>query len=152
MVVIQLHGRTRGRGLYFRFSFFYRRRFWLSQFLFPRNLRLPVRVPTGFLSEGMMQSKIDRSLQNLQQFNQFLFLFFSQNLLSTRGFRHLHRGGNRRRTGETCCGHLLCEQVLFVRFYNNPATVIRSMQFHYCTVSNPGTGADDAFVLKRRGV
>ena len=23
------------------------------------------------------------------------------------------------------------------------------MQFHYCTDSNPGTGADDAFVLKR---
>ena len=43
----------------------------------------------------------------------------------------------------------MCEQVLFVRFYNNPAPVIRSMQFHYCTVSNPGTGADDAFVLKR---
>ena len=42
-----------------------------------------------------------------------------------------------------------CEQVLFVRFYNNPALFIRSMQFHYCTVSNPGTGADDAFVLKR---
>ena len=35
------------------------------------------------------------------------------------------------------------------KFYNNPAPVIRSMQFHYCTVSNPGTGADDAFVLKR---
>ena len=33
-------------------------------------------------------------------------------------------------------------------FYSNPAPV-RSMQFHYCTVSNPGTGADDAFVLKR---
>ena len=44
---------------------------------------------------------------------------------------------------------LLCEQVLFVRFYNNPAPVIRFMQFHYCTVSNPGTAADDAFVLKR---
>ena len=41
------------------------------------------------------------------------------------------------------------QQVLFVRFYNNPAPVIRFMQFHYCTVSNPGTGADDAFVLKR---
>ena len=41
------------------------------------------------------------------------------------------------------------EQVLFVHvFYNNPAPVIRSMR-HYCTVSNPGTGADDAFVLKR---
>ena len=43
----------------------------------------------------------------------------------------------------------MCEQVLFARFYNYPATVIRSMQFRYCTVSNPGTGADDAFVLKR---
>ena len=35
-----------------------------------------------------------------------------------------------------------------IRFNGNPAPVIRSMQFHYCTVSNPGTGADDAFVLK----
>ena len=42
-----------------------------------------------------------------------------------------------------------CEQMLFVYVYGNPAPVIRSMQFHYCTVSNPGTGADDAFVLKR---
>ena len=42
-----------------------------------------------------------------------------------------------------------CEQVLFVRFYSNPAPVIRFMQFHYCAVSNPGTGADDAFVSKR---
>ena len=24
------------------------------------------------------------------------------------------------------------------------------MQFHYCTVSNPGTGADDAFVSHSR--
>ena len=46
----------------------------------------------------------------------------------------------------------LCEQVLFVRFYNNPAPVNGSTQFHYCTVSNPGTGADDAFVLLKRGV
>ena len=38
---------------------------------------------------------------------------------------------------------------LCTRFYNNPAPVIRSTQFHYCTVSNPGTGADDACVLKR---
>ena len=30
-----------------------------------------------------------------------------------------------------------CEQVLFVRFNGNPAPVIRSMQFHYCIVSNP---------------
>ena len=36
-----------------------------------------------------------------------------------------------------------------IRFNGNPAPVIRFMQFHYCTVSNPGTGADDAFVLKR---
>ena len=42
-----------------------------------------------------------------------------------------------------------CEQVLFVHFYNNPAPVNGSMQFHYCTVSNPRTGANDAFVLKR---
>ena len=26
-------------------------------------------------------------------------------------------------------------------FYNNPAPVIRSTQFHYCTVSNPGSAA-----------
>ena len=43
----------------------------------------------------------------------------------------------------------MCEQVLFVRFYNNPAPLNGSMQFHYCTDSNLGTGADDAFVLKR---
>ena len=34
-------------------------------------------------------------------------------------------------------------------FYNNPAPLNGSMQFHYCTDINPGTGADDAFVLKR---
>ena len=34
------------------------------------------------------------------------------------------------------------------KFYNNPAPVIRSMQFHYCTVSNPGTGADDALFFE----
>ena len=28
-------------------------------------------------------------------------------------------------------------------FNGNPAPVIRFMQFHYCTVRNPGTGADD---------
>ena len=39
---------------------------------------------------------------------------------------------------------LKCEQVLFViRFYNNPAPLNGSAQFHYCTDSNPGTGADD---------
>jgi len=44
----------------------------------------------------------------------------------------------------------MCEQVLFVYFfYNNPAPLNGSTQFHYCTDSNPGTGADDAFVLKR---
>ena len=34
-------------------------------------------------------------------------------------------------------------------FYNNPAPLNGSTQFHHCTDSNPGTGADDAFVLKR---
>ena len=29
---------------------------------------------------------------------------------------------------------LVCEQVLFVRFYNNPAPLNGSMQFHYCTL------------------
>ena len=46
-----------------------------------------------------------------------------------------------------------CEQVLFVYI----STIIPPhltdqcgpMQFHYCTDSNPGTGADNAFVLKR---
>ena len=28
----------------------------------------------------------------------------------------------------------MCEQVLFVRFYNNPALLNGSMQFHYCTL------------------
>ena len=41
---------------------------------------------------------------------------------------------------------------LCIRFYNNPAPVNKSMQFHYCTVSNPGTGADDAFVFEARRV
>ena len=36
----------------------------------------------------------------------------------------------------------------FIYVYNNPAPVIRAMQFHYCTVSNPGTGADDAFFFE----
>ena len=39
-------------------------------------------------------------------------------------------------------------RALCIRLYNNPAPVMRSIQFHYCTVSNPGTGADDAFVLR----
>ena len=30
--------------------------------------------------------------------------------------------------------HSSCEQVLFVRFYNNPAPLNGSMQFHYCTL------------------
>ena len=38
---------------------------------------------------------------------------------------------------------------LCTRVNGNPAPVIRFMQFHYCIASNPGTGADDAFVLKR---
>ena len=53
-----------------------------------------------------------------------------------------------KRTGATLKKRFyICEQVLFVRFNGNPAPVFRSMQFHYCTVSNPGIGADDAFVL-----
>jgi len=44
---------------------------------------------------------------------------------------------------------LLWASALCIRFYNNPAPVNRSTQFHYCTESNPGTRADDAFVLKR---
>ena len=38
---------------------------------------------------------------------------------------------------------------LCICFYINPALLNGSTQFHYCTDSNPGTGADDAFVLKR---
>ena len=37
----------------------------------------------------------------------------------------------------------ICEQVLFLCVNGNPAPVIRFTQFHYCTVSNPGTGADE---------
>ena len=33
------------------------------------------------------------------------------------------------------CDNYICEQVLFVRFYSNPAPVNRSTQFHYCTVT-----------------
>ena len=55
----------------------------------------------------------------------------------------------KKRTGATLKKRFyICEQVLFVRFNGNPAPVFRSMQFHYCTVSNPGIGADDAFVSK----
>ena len=38
---------------------------------------------------------------------------------------------------------------LCICFYINPAPLNGSTQFHYCTDSNPGTAADDAFVLKR---
>ena len=38
---------------------------------------------------------------------------------------------------------------LCICFYINPALLNGSTQFHYCTDSNPGTGADDTFVLKR---
>ena len=38
---------------------------------------------------------------------------------------------------------------LCICFYINPALLNGSTQFHYCTDSNPGTGADVAFVLKR---
>ena len=37
---------------------------------------------------------------------------------------------------------------LCICFCINPAPLNGSTQFHYCTDSNPGTGADDAFVLK----
>ena len=56
---------------------------------------------------------------------------------------------NDNRVKSVCTNIYRCEQMLFVRFDNNPSPVIRSTQFQYCTVSNPGTGADDAFVLKR---
>ena len=55
-----------------------------------------------------------------------------------------------KRTGATLKKRFyICEQVLFVRFNGNPVPVFRAMQFHYCTVSNPGIGGDDAFVSKR---
>ena len=38
---------------------------------------------------------------------------------------------------------------LCICFYINLALLNGSTQFHYCTISNPGTGADDTFVLKR---
>ena len=41
---------------------------------------------------------------------------------------------------------------LCIRFNSNPAPGIRSMQFHYCTVSNLGTRADDAFCFEARCV
>ena len=45
--------------------------------------------------------------------------------------------------------NIMWASALCIHFYNNPALFNRSMQFHYCTISNLGTGADDAFVLKR---
>ena len=80
----------------------------------------------------------------------FVCLFLEPGVYSTDHTSRLaDRLGERRKARKTLLCLFMCEQVLFVRFYNNPAPVIRSMQFHYCTVSNPGTGADDAFVLKR---
>ena len=43
---------------------------------------------------------------------------------------------------------LLWASALYTRFNGNPAPVIRLMQFHYSTVSNPGTGADNTVFLK----
>ena len=42
-----------------------------------------------------------------------------------------------------------CEQVLFVRFYNNPAPLNGSMQFHYCTLVTREPEQTTLFVLKR---
>ena len=33
-------------------------------------------------------------------------------------------------------------------FNCNPARIIRSVKFHYCAISNTGTGADDAFCTR----
>ena len=51
----------------------------------------------------------------------------------------------------------ICEQVLFVRFYNNPAPVVRSTQFHYCTIKvleqsflDPEYSFDEYFQLGSR--
>ena len=41
---------------------------------------------------------------------------------------------------------------LCICFYINPALLNGSTQFHYCTDSNPGTGADDAAFVLKRGV
>ena len=43
----------------------------------------------------------------------------------------------------------ICEQVLFVRFYNNPAPLNGSMQFHYCTLVTREPEQTMLFVLKR---
>ena len=47
-----------------------------------------------------------------------------------------------------CLTQLYVSKCSLYTFYSNPAPVIRAMQFHYCTVSNPGTGADDAFCFE----
>ena len=49
----------------------------------------------------------------------------------------------------TTCAVMDLFLYIYIRFYNNLAPLNGSMQFHYCTDSNPGTRADDAFVLKR---
>ena len=44
----------------------------------------------------------------------------------------------------------ICEQVLFVYVSTLiPPCLTDQCNFIYCTISNPGTGADDTFVLKR---
>ena len=44
----------------------------------------------------------------------------------------------------------LCEQVLFEYVSTLiPPCLTDQRNFIYCTINNPGTGADDAFVLKR---
>ena len=45
--------------------------------------------------------------------------------------------------------HYICEQVLFVRFYNNPTPLNGSMQFHYCTLVTREPEQTTLFVLKR---
>ena len=43
----------------------------------------------------------------------------------------------------------MCEQVLFVYVSTLiPPCLTDQRNFIYCTISNPGTGADDTFVLK----
>ena len=49
---------------------------------------------------------------------------------------------------KSICSHIYI-YALCIRFTIIPPLLTDPQQFHYCIDSNPGTGADDAFVLKR---
>ena len=57
-------------------------------------------------------------------------------------------GESRKESPSTLCFYMWAS-ALCIRSTIIPPLLTDPQQFHYCTDSNPGTGADDAFVLKR---